>query len=153
MAVFRRYNTNVPDVINSFPIQAEDFVVRFDVTPHGPIVGISTSYDSYTWASDTDNGDLPAMYRHDINIPLTFTGILVDTGIPVTVIEWFWDFGDGVTATGNDASHTYRYANLSTVAHLRATDSQGRQAWSSMNLMLQGDVANPVMGGGGIIIG
>jgi hypothetical protein len=151
MATFRRYNRNEDDVINSIPVVAQDFIVRFDVTPHSAVVGTSTTYASYTWAANTAHGDLVAMYQHDINVSLTFTAAVVNTGIAVTVAEYFWDFGDGTTATGNGATHTYKYANPSTIAHLRATDTQGRQSWSSMNLMLQGSVANPVGSFSGLI--
>ncbi len=51
------------------------------------------------------------------------------------VSKWFWDFGDGQTATGSSVSHTYTNAGTPRV-HLVVTDSQGQTAvtWSTASL-------------------
>jgi hypothetical protein len=152
MADIHRYpSPETSDTINAIPTKQSGLLIRFDVTPHGAVVAAATSYDSYAWAASSAHGTLPAMYYHDINATLSFDGVLVSTGLPVTVAEWFWDFGDGTTAVGQSVTHIYRYANP-TIAHLRATDTNGNQAWASMNLMLQGTNVNPVTAGAGVIL-
>lgn len=144
MALLRKYKHgdpgNVgPEIINSRPIPIPPAQVSFDVTPHGDVVSLVTPLGTYTW-SEVLNGlsgvVVPAMYYHQVGIELTFTASL-RTEIPArTIIEYYWDFGDGTNATGAVVNKTYSINNPGIIAHLRATENTGQQAFASMNLML-----------------
>ena len=51
------------------------------------------------------------------------------------VSKWFWDFGDGQTATGSSVRHTYNNAGTPRV-HLVVADSQGQTAVASSTASL-----------------
>lgn len=133
------------ETVTSIPVPRPPFTASFTATPTGTVV----SYGAYTWAEqhlkDASGNEVvptvvtvPAMYHHSINTALTFTAIVTPAlGIP-NITEFYWDFGDGVkiTTTSPTITHTYRYDAPGTIAHLKATDSFGISAWSSMNMML-----------------
>ncbi len=64
------------------------------------------------------SGDAPLEVRFD------GSGSVATSG---TLVRWDWDFGDGATASGAQASHTYTAGGLYTV-RLTVTDDSGRQA-------------------------
>lgn len=131
MPTIRQYQNPQPvETINSLPIEFPLPAVFIAIAPNAEVVSTSTMYGSYTYSA------APAMYYHDAQQPLVFTGS-IQAYSPFNVIEWFWDFGDGTNDVGNPVSHTYAYGNADTIIHLRVTDDTGRQAWGSLNPMLR----------------
>lgn len=134
---------NLPEIINSRPIRRPAALPNFDITPHGDPVEFSTVFDNYTWpevildlVSEPDRIATPGMYYHDTLVELTFTANIRVDNVPRTIIEYYWDFGDGSNAVGPVVTHTYRTANPSTMVHLRVTEDDGTRAYASMNPML-----------------
>lgn len=66
------------------------------------------------------------------NVLLTFTADVVfynqgfDLQGPLTVVEYIWDFGDGVIGYGNPVTHTYNQPYFNASTHLKVYDSLGR---------------------------
>src|SRR5436853_4289411 len=58
-----------------------------------------------------------------VNIPVSFTAVTIGGTLPYTIR---WDFGDGTTATGATATHSYASAQSFTVTET-ATDSSSPQ--------------------------
>lgn len=104
--------------------------VRLDVTPVAGTIGATADGNTYTW---------PGTNYHASNTSLTFTATPLAGSTPLDIIEYYWDFGDGVEATTTTptTTHTYLYPNLTTIAHVRARNINGDEAWASLNLMLQ----------------
>lgn len=130
------------EVVTSLPIKRPPHEVRIDVTPHGSVVAASTAYGTYTWDEVEVDGvpgrtAIPAMYYHSAGQELTFTAEIIRGVDPPNIVEIFWDFGDGTEAVGNPVTHTYRTVGNGVIAHCRARDVNGDEAWASINLMLQ----------------
>lgn len=76
------------------------------------------------------------------NTLLTFTAATTidsqgnDLTGPLTIIEYRWDFGDGVYGYGNGATHTYTLQNIQAATKLRVTDSQGRYWFTRQQMYL-----------------
>jgi len=51
------------------------------------------------------------------------------------ITDYFWDFGDGTTATGVTATHTYDFDAAKNVA-LQVTDSRDANAWAITDLLV-----------------
>lgn len=134
MAKFRQYPlgdlNNVVETINSIPLKAEVPIIAFTVTPTVSVIGFSTTYQTYSYAAV---GPVPAMYTHQVNTTLTFTGSATG-GAPI--VDWAWDFGDGTFGSGQVVTHSYTTLRLGILAHLTATDNLGTRAYASMNLLL-----------------
>jgi hypothetical protein len=133
------------EVVTSIPVPRPRHNVHFTVTPTDGVV----SHGLYTWGAKylkDANGDevvpqvevVPAMYWHQVGVLLTFTATVVPALDNPTIVEYYWDFGDGVqiSTTSPTVTHTYVTKSPNTIAHLRARDDKGISAWSSMNLML-----------------
>lgn len=129
----RYYTLSDPETVNLIPLTPPSLTPKFDVTPHGLVVTISNTYATYTWNS---YDSVPAMYHHALNTSLTFTGSLMETILSPVIIEWYWIFGDGSTAIGQTATHTYTILSPEVFCHLRVTDNQGTKAYASMNMLL-----------------
>jgi hypothetical protein len=135
----------MPEVVTSIPIARPSFTVTFAVSPQGDVVSLG----GYTWGEqllkDPDGNvviphvvTVPAMYYYPINTLLTFTATL-RPGIEIpNIIEYDWNFGDGVriATTSPTITHTYLTDSPGTIAHLRTRDNIGRSSWSSINMML-----------------
>jgi len=144
MAIIRKYaNPQDVETINSRPQTAPLPGVHIAITPNAEVVSTTTQYETYTWS------DPPALYYHDTGQELTFTGSITQY-VPFTVVEWFWDFGDGKTATGNPVTHTYLAAVPDLVCHLRVRNSLGVTAWASKNPMLR-PTGEPLIVGAGVL--
>jgi PKD repeat protein len=131
------------ETVNSIPSVQPGYFIDFDVTPHGDIVTFQTMYAKYVYnetkVGHPDNPDriaMPAMYNHDVGRELTFTARIVEPMLQLEVEEWYWDFGDGVFASGNPVTHTYHYPNPGTLAHVQARTTDGVISYATMNLML-----------------
>lgn len=114
------------DTINVIPAAQSTGQVNFTWSPtdgqYTYVVGVDTIVPAgATWT--------------DINTPITFTASAV---LPPgrTVAEYRWDFGDGTSALGNGAVHTYTLANVQASCTLRVTDDQGRQYFCRKQLYL-----------------
>lgn len=95
---------------------------------------------SFTWSPSTTT-TLPSgvvVNRAAHGVSLTFTASLVteDASGRLTVIEYRWDFGDGVFGYGNGATHTYKLANFSAATILRVTDSRNHQWFTRQQMYL-----------------
>jgi hypothetical protein len=127
------------EVVTSIPRVKPTHKVSIDVTPHRGVV----SYGSYTWAEEHLDDDtskpvtVPAMYYHNADELLTFTATVTPGLTTPNIVEYYWDFGDGVEKTGNPVTHTYTTSSPETICHCRARDANGDVAWASMNLMLK----------------
>jgi PKD repeat protein len=58
----------------------------------------------------------------------------------VTIVEWFWDFGDGNTVYGQNPIHTYTSAG-SYIAKLRVKDNTGTTITRSKTIVISGSAA------------
>lgn len=125
------------ETINNIPVPNHPPIVTFTITPNDQPVAMSTTIQSYTWPEVTRNAEVvvQAAYRHKALTTLTFTGSCVDAQ-GGTVQEWFWDFGDNKTATGQTPTHLYTYANPSLEVTLRVRMTDGRVGYASLNPML-----------------
>lgn len=97
--------------------------------------GITPSYVelSFSWTPATtyvfNSVNYPAAAHNTL---LTFTATTTidsqgnDFGGPLTIVEYRWDFGDGVFGYGNGATHTYNQPYFNARTALRVTDSKGR---------------------------
>ena len=87
--------------------------IGFTVTSSGPEIKVSPLTVAY--AATPTNGAFP--------LAVNFTAAGVDDG-GHAIISWNWDFGDGVTSTAQNPSHTYTNAATFSVA-LMATNNLG----------------------------
>jgi Tfp pilus assembly protein PilV len=102
--------------------------------------------------NDQTTGSLPPVNQSPVaniaanppsgNGPLTVnfdaTGSTDPDNDPLT---YFWDFGDGETASGAKVSHTFTYIGLGAISRtvtLTATDVNGGQASSTVNIIISG---------------
>jgi hypothetical protein len=76
-----------------------------------------------------DTPPIPSITVSCSNMTCTFNGSS-SYDHQTYVSKWFWDFGDGKTATGSSVRHTYTNAGTRRV-HLVVTDSQGQTAAAS----------------------
>jgi PKD repeat protein len=74
----------------------------------------------------------------------SFTADATDAWGPITVA---WDFGDGATATGPTAEHTYASAGTKTVT-VTATDAAGNVGTATIEAVVTAPAAPPSGGGG-----
>jgi hypothetical protein len=127
--------------INNIIVPNPAPVVTFDITPHGPPVAIATSFASYSYPAVVVNAAtvVAASFHHLTNVNLTFTATVVDP-LGGSVLEYYWDFGDGSTGTGAAPTHTFKYPNISSDVHLRVTTTDYRIGHASMNPMLIGSL-------------
>lgn len=65
--------------------------------------------------------------RTPIGVPVTFTGSVTFFDDGRTAAEWYWDLGDGSTALGQVATHTYHVANPHAGVGLVVTDDIGHR--------------------------
>lgn len=70
------------------------------------------------------------------NTTLTFTAQVYLPIAVSQVVEYYWQFGDGSTAFGQTATHTYKFARQM-VTHLRIRTNYGETAWASKVLDLK----------------
>ena len=61
----------------------------------------------------------------DVRIVVSFTCSSIDWGPPFGAISYAWDFGDGGTASGDTATHSYESAGLKTATCLASEDGGG----------------------------
>jgi PKD repeat protein len=89
------------------------------VTPNGPRGSACNVEDKFQLA----NPPVAVMY-----IAFKFLRVVVDGSLSYdidgTIVSYDWDFGDGSSATGVDATHTYAAAGMYTVV-LKVTDNSG----------------------------
>lgn len=118
------------DNINT-PVSTPSSVeVSFAWTPSG----------TYTYAAP--NGIIITAPNAEAGVPLTFTAATtidnqgVDISGPLTIIEYRWDFGDGVIGYGTPVTHVYQMANFGAQTVLRVTDSQGRRWYCRAQMYL-----------------
>lgn len=83
----------------------------------------TTQQDAVSRASDTRY----AAVLTSTNTALTFTATVV-TPANLTVIEYRWDFGDGVIAYGPIVGHTYTMPSPQTAVSLVVTDNLFQQS-------------------------
>ncbi len=74
------------------------------------------------------------------DLDVTFDGS-VSSDPDGSVEAWAWEFGDGSTGTGEQASHTYATAGIYTVG-LTVTDDQGATATTSQSIKVGGRPAD-----------
>jgi hypothetical protein len=105
-------------------------------TPLNFVVGTS----KYPYVHQEDEVSRPSdarykVYTNTINTAITFDAKDSESlGHPkvvsppgVEIIEYFWNFGDGVTGRGPVISHTYKIAGSETAVILAVTDSRGKR--------------------------
>lgn len=116
--------------INTPVLPKSSHYINLTVTPAGGAIGTTVDGNTYSWPGNT---------HYAINTVLTFTATVVNNPTTGAIVEYYWDFGDGIeaTTTTNTITHTYRYPSPSTIAHVRTRDANGEQGWASQNLMLQ----------------
>jgi hypothetical protein len=96
----------------------------------------------HTYTYTAPNGQVITAPSAAVNTMLTFTATtrISNQGNDITgnltIIEYRWDFGDGVVGYGNPVGHTYKITNFQAQAALRVTDSKGRQWFTRAQLYL-----------------
>lgn len=97
---------------------------------------------SGTYTFTAPNGIVLTAPNASAGVPLIFTATTtidnqgVDISGPLTIIEYRWDFGDGLIGYGNPVTHTYQLANFNAQTVLRVTDSQGRRWYDRAQMYL-----------------
>jgi hypothetical protein len=95
-----------------------------DVGRGNPLTG---DYPEYTYTVDGntyDTGYFKIPYTH----PMVFDTVGYTFPAPGTsIIEYFWNFGDGDYAYGPVVTHTFRAPNASNQVILRVRDSKSRE--------------------------
>lgn len=97
------------------PIMGEQGIVTAETMSCGMIVSGSAGYspnqynvviDLQICADSSGGGDCQAMFDYSINDPDPTTVNFIDysSGYPTT---WYWEFGDGITSTMQNPTHTY----------------------------------------------
>lgn len=110
-------------------------LVTFGWTPAGTFTYTAPDSIVMTAPSAAVNTSLTFTTTTTITTATTIIGTTEPSG-PLTLIELRWDFGDGVIAYGNSATHTYKLANPNAQTVLRVTDSKGRYWFSRATMYL-----------------
>lgn len=111
------------------------------ITPSGVAVSFSfTPAGTFTYTSPSGLVLSAPSAAHNTSLTFTATATIYNQGSdltgPLTIIEYRWDFGDGVYGYGNGATHTYKLQNVQAVTKLRVTDSKGRQWFTRAQMYL-----------------
>lgn len=104
--------------------------VAFSITPQ-PV-----SVYSYTLGGTTfPYSSTPPSYQFSTNTTLTFTSN-INFPYGVTILEYLWNFGDGIEAYGATVDHVYAAASPETRVTLCVTDNYRRKVCAGrvMNL-------------------
>lgn len=115
------------ETLNSHRPKTRRPTVAFEIEPNdlGPVV--SYSFGGENFPQDPGN---PRFQSHHV---LTNTQIHLTASVkPATtpIVEWHWDFGDGVTGYGPTISHTYITASSQTQIVLTGTLEDGSKVRS-----------------------
>lgn len=104
--------------------------VAFSITPQ-PVGAYSYTVGGQSFPY----GSTPPSYQYSANTTLTFTANVV-VAYGVTILEYFWNFGDGIEAYGSVVDHVYTATSPETRVTLCVTDNYRRRvcAGQIMNL-------------------
>jgi hypothetical protein len=133
--------------INEPPIPTLATGCDFYFEQGGPTGAVTYDGDTYPYAPlPSDRGD---DYRYELGTTPVFLAVVFDaigqthpsnpkviTPPGVSILEYFWDFGDGATGYGPVVTHTYEVADPTTSISLRVLDSLGRSYSASKSLSL-----------------
>lgn len=110
------------------------------ITPSVEVAFTWTPAGSYTYTAPNGVVITAPSATHGTALTFTATAAIDNQGYdftgPLTIVEYRWDFGDGVYGYGADAVHTYAMANFQTQTALRLTDSLGRYWYSRAQMYL-----------------
>lgn len=131
------------------------------VTPAGSPFQVTTNQGTYEWpdlyqgVASSPNGGLPgfitpyvgnvasgvltggATYRtHAIGTLLTFSGNISSVPSGIIITSQVWSFGDGFTAKGATATHTYSTVTPNVQAVLGVGFSNGTQVFTPKQILL-----------------
>ena len=103
-----------------------------DIYPYPPLPSDKGSDYRYAW------GTTPVFLAVEFHAePFTVEGKVQPHVVPppgVTILEYFWDFGDGHVGHGPTVTHTYEVADPDTAISLTVLDSLGRE-WSTQKAL------------------
>jgi len=120
----------VPDLPSlTGPTKAPNVEVSFEVSHAEALVPYSYAVGSETYTTDYD--------YTPINTEITFTATASVSD--ATILEYHWDFGDGIEGWGSPATHQYSTwinSHYSVQAVLRIRDSRGRQLYARKQVYL-----------------
>lgn len=106
------------DFVNRLPSRVNRTAIDFDFTPKGP---------AFTYVAGPNAYTLSNAWRVGKNKAMTFTAS-VQTTPGVSVLEYRWDFGDGVILYGNPVQHAFNIFGTRQVV-LTVTDSHNRKTF------------------------
>lgn len=106
-----------------------------EITATDPEVSFTTSpqESQFTYTVGSTTYSPAGAYWSMVNGTITFTA----TFAGATVIEYHWDFGDGVEGWGNPVTHIYEIPNQHIQAVLRVTDTLGRRFYTRKQMYLK----------------
>jgi hypothetical protein len=112
--------------------------VTFDWSPKANAFSITLGGDTLPWSVNTPSVGAPdqpdVLYTH-LGEELTFTAnVEVDEGD--FILEYQWDFGDGVIGYGPSVVHTYRANSPQIRVHLTVTDNHHRKVYVGQQVIL-----------------
>jgi hypothetical protein len=109
----------VDDTINIVSQPNPSVEVSFTTAPQGATFTFTAGTTVYTTTSKYTAPNTAITFTPSVILPLAPTNL--------HVVEYYWDFGDGVTGYGSPVTHTYTLSGTSPQAVLRVTDNYGRE--------------------------
>ena len=125
--------------INDIRPQSAIPTVTFDWSPKSTSFTITHAGNTYPWGVNLPSAgapDQPDQNNTATNQLLTFTATVTGLDSGVSIIEYFWRWGDGTIGYGSPATHTYKASTAQTRVQLTVTDSIGRRFTRARQLLL-----------------
>lgn len=113
--------------VNDIPEIEFDPTISFTTAPQG---------NQYTYVAGGTIYTPTGAYYTLTDTTITFTATVAFTDPGRQVIEYHWDFGDGVNGWGNPATHIYKGNSKHAQAVLRVTDDRGRQYYARKQMYI-----------------
>lgn len=105
-----------------------------------PAVSFTTSPQGaqYSYVAGVTTYNPIGAYYTAVNTTITFTAAVTFYDAARSVVEYYWDFGDGISGWGSPATHVYKtgVVNKHVQAVLRVTDDLGRQYFNRKQMYL-----------------
>lgn len=115
------------DYINRLLGPLPSVLIDYTWVPQGSLM-------SYTINGTVYNSGTP---QTPINQAITFTAKpAFPYGVDLSIVDYRWDFGDGVTGKGLEVTHTYLFASPYTQCVLCITDDRLRKTYVGHRLNL-----------------
>jgi hypothetical protein len=121
------------DTINSPALPPPQVAPSFDFVPKGAVFTYVAGQNSYVPVDGAGN----FYYYVSTGNAVTFTASVAIPSGDISILEYYWDFGDGGTGYGSPVAHTYKAGNLNIQCVLRVTDNYGRRFYFRKQMYVQ----------------